>query len=212
MGAIQPFIELCDIEGVSFTDCQEQVFLSASVLRNKNIDVEVSNLTPVKTLFTACNFFFGEAHGCLSRFSVYDATQGSLGPSAVFTSTGASWQGSWEFVDVLVQDSVAPGGALGAQNGGWALETVEINGSSADAIVATGNNTQMTLTGVVGSGNAGFGVRTDNGSHVQVDATTSIGNADARAYQNGNNAPVPAWPAAPFNDTDPSTFSRVFEP
>lgn len=101
------------------------------------------------------------------------------------------------------------------------LITCEINGSQAVAGHAgngAGNGIMLrgplkgTLVAVTGSGNAGIGLVTDDGVHAQVDAATTIGNADARAYKNGNNALVVVWPGAPFNDIDLSTLSRVWEP
>jgi hypothetical protein len=90
------------------------------------------------------------------------------------------------------------------------MTNCQIDDATGDAIKMNGP-TQAVLTGVTGSGNAGYGVVTDDGAHVQVDATVTVGNADGRAFANGAAAPVAAWPGAPFNNTDAVTLSRIFE-
>jgi hypothetical protein len=86
-----------------------------------------------------------------------------------------------------------------------------VSGFAGNAITMTGPS-QSVLSNVTGSGNAGLGLRTDDGAHVQVDAGVTVNNADGRAYQNGNNPVVPVWPGVPFNDVDLTTLSRVWEP
>jgi hypothetical protein len=61
------------------------------------------------------------------------------------------------------------------------------------------------------AGNAGVGVFLDDGTHVEVDVTTTVTGA-LGAYQIDALAPVVAWPGGPFNDVDLSTLSRIWEP
>lgn len=90
------------------------------------------------------------------------------------------------------------------------LLTVQIDNAAGNGITATGP-LQVSASEVTGTGNAGVGINFDDGTHVLVDAATTIGNADGRAYANGG-VPVAAWPGVPFNDTNLTTLSRVWQP
>jgi hypothetical protein len=59
-------------------------------------------------------------------------------------------------------------------------------------------------------------VLASDGSQVQADETTTIGDDGPRAYTNGTTPGTPivvgTWPAAPDNSVNATTFSRVFVP
>jgi hypothetical protein len=75
---------------------------------------------------------------------------------------------------VQITDSVAPNGAIYAHGGGgYALNNVEIDGSSADAVFVDGP-LDVQLINVGGTGNGGIGVHATNGAQVRVDATTTV--------------------------------------
>jgi len=153
----------------------EQFFFQANVLRTKAIDIESTNLTISKSLLLSIpSLFFGAARGFLLGRSVADGLGGSIGPSGVFIGGGASGGQRWEITEALVRNTAAGPAFSATASSNWSFITVAINGTAGDAIAVDGP-TQAFLSGVTGSGNAGYGVVTSDGAHVQVDATTTIG-------------------------------------
>jgi hypothetical protein len=185
MNTSQPILELCDIGGLETENVPEQVLPRSSVLRN-GLDIEASSFTPSRSLMLDLGFaVFGEST-CLSIRSVWDGTQFSIGPTPVFTSTGAAGTGTWEFLQVLIRNSVAPAGAVICQGyGSFAFENVLIQGASADAIHAQ-DQVSLVLTNVAGGtggpgdpANGGVGISLLDGAQARVtdDATLVTGAA-----------------------------------
>jgi hypothetical protein len=204
-------IELCNVAGISGQGPTGTYWLYAngSVFSYGVVAVNCS-------FFSSACHFDGDAAGFFF-FYIANATPQSFA-EAIMSNCGPFTPGEQNGLpivcNVVFQNVLMQGGAAGAgvlvRGGRAVLESVKINNALGNAVdVLEGGIAKFTE--VTGTGNAGFGAFIDDGSHLQVDALTTVGNDTAQAYSNGG-VPVAAWPGAPFNDTNLTTLSRVWEP
>lgn len=204
MNTSQPILELCDIGGLETENVPEQVLPRSSVLRN-GLDIEASSFTPSRSLMLDLGFaVFGDAT-VLSIRSVWDGTQFAIGPTPVFTATGTSGFGTWEFLQVLIRNSTAADAAVLCQGyGSFAFENVLIQGSAGDAIRAQ-DQVSLALTNVQGGtggvsdpANAGYGLQLLDGAQARIfdDATVVTGSAEGP----NSDLKVGVLPVRPWSD------------
>lgn len=207
-GQFSPFFEGCVLEEASFGNCgQLQVGLFSTTVRG-TVNSFLSQLTPLRSFWdTVTSLQIG---GLTHAFRTTVLENCATISSGVAVGTGFASPTDLNFTNCLFKTSAGDAIDLTSPTRLNMLDC-QIDGSAGDAINANGP-CKVVLSGVTGSGNTGYGVRTDDGPHVEVDAATTVGNADARAYHNGSLAPVVAWPGVPFNSTDGVTLSRIWEP
>lgn len=212
-GFIAPFFEICDCLGIHIAGSGAfQSGLFSTTVRGE-VSFAGAYVNPRRSYWavpatTALVIVGGD--GCEFRQCVFEDCP-TIGPSAFVVGLRPTLDVS--FANCIFDGSVDRAIFIQSPTRSELL-TVVINntvGAPGDAIGVDGP-CKAVLADVAGTGNVGYGVRTDDGAHVQVDAATSIGNADGRAYTNGTEAPVAAWPGAPFSDPDLNTLSRIWEP
>lgn len=209
-------IELCDIAGINGQGYAGTYWMLANgcVIR--------SNLLAVN-----CSFFTHACHlDTIDFFYMANATPQSFASSiltdcAQYASpeiTGLPIVCNTAFANCLLDNSgavVDHGGGISVTQGHLALDHVQINDVTGNAIEVLQGSFAV-LNRVTGTGNVGQGVLASDGSQVQADETTTIGDDGPRAYTNGTAPGTPivvgTWPAAPDNSTNATTFSRVFVP
>jgi len=174
--AQQPWIEGCDLRsGIITESCHEQVFLNASVVRGNNgggLDVEGTNITPVRSLFWNVGFVFLGQSNFLLRRSVFD-TCPPLATSAVFPGPGHMLT-NMELRNSLFRDSTGDAVSTGA--GTLSMANVQINNAMGDAIHLVDGLRGAILQNVTGTGNTGFGLHVEDGATARVlDDATDVG-------------------------------------
>ena len=206
-GTDQPIIQLCDIRRGAFFFGIFQVFVSRCYLHGNAMGVasslSIANcfVDNVPNSVNIPNDFLFETRdsiweGCFPLGNMRAAAVGGASPVIGFGGLDCPIYTNFTLVRNALSDGIYYSG------GGGAIRFTQINNSMLDAIRAEEAGGTIGLFHVTGSGNGGLGVRAIDGAHVQVDASTTVGNADLRAYQSGNHPIVPVWPAAPFSDTD----------
>jgi len=204
--AAQPFTELCDFpDGISATGATVQWGMFSTV-------VGAGGILSTGNLFTGRRSYM-RGCGALGFDGFYNEFFNSVfeGCAPISNTDYPSGPAPLDFglANCLIDGSLGNGiDSLGA--GSLNLTNVTINNCLGDAVNMHGVS-QTNVANLTGSGNGGFGIVADDGAHVVVDAATTIGNADGQAYANGG-VPVVAWPGVPFNDTNLTTLSRVWEP
>lgn len=208
--ALQPFTELCDIDGIVGSGATYQLSLLRTTLRTV-IDVEGSAFTPRDSYWTgigsgSSGFLDFQGPLFVARTTVFDTcvTLESEDFAGGFIPTPG-----WAFQNCLLTNS--QGDAVHCKGGAYAFTNVAIDGATGNAILADVGMSYITAANLSGVGNAGTGIVADDGTHVVVDAATTIANDTLSAYSNGG-VPVATWPGVPFNDTNLTSLSRVSEP
>lgn len=209
----QPFVELCDLpDGIFATGAGEQWAMFSTFLGGGIGSTEGNVFTGRRSYIRNANFFaFG---GPYNEFfnSVFEGCVSITNDQ--FPSGAAPL--NFGLRNCLIDGSVSSpdfpsGNGIDSLGGGVInLIDVTIKNCAGDGVNLHGVS-QGNFSNLTGSGNGGFGVVADDGAHVVVDAATTIGNADGRAYTNGG-VPVAVWPGGTFNDTNLTTLSRVSEP
>ncbi len=204
---VAPFFELCDIDGADFVmSGGVQVGLFSTTMRDY-CNAFSTQLTPRRSYWDIPEGLYFDGGVNQFRTTVFE-----VGSS--INSAGAGVAGPAPAIAIAFLNCWflgAPGDAITMLSPtSLDMTTCQIDDSAGNAITASGP-CRVALTGVTGTGNAGFGVQTDDGAHVQVDAATTVIGA-LGAYKNGSHAPVAVWPGVTFSDPDLDTLSRVWEP
>jgi hypothetical protein len=206
IGGNSPSLELCTVDWLLGLDSNDGLYMLGGNVITGACDFEQnSSPTFFSALLLNVNSFFFAIGVQLSTVNTVFDTCSTIGnyPDEPQVTSGIGIKNS------LFRNCNAP--ALFVSFVHCVLVNVKFDNCAGDAMSISQGGFLRCLN-VNGSGNVGYGVVTTGAGSgtVQVDALTKVGDADGRAYTNGNNAPVAAWPAVPFNDTDATTFSRVF--
>lgn len=172
----QPFMELCDIDGLAGFAIPMQFGVTSSVIRS-GIDIECSALTPKQSmLLGVTSIFYMCGAEQVFRQTVLDGCA-AIGPSTFATTNGGLSANAWEFFDCLFTGGTEDG-ILARGGGSWSLENVRFDTAVGDAVHATGLTTGV-LTHVTGAGNGGAGVHLEDGASFRVtdNATLVTGTA-----------------------------------
>jgi hypothetical protein len=170
---LQPFMELCDVDGVEILGVQLQFLALASVFRDF-VASQSSAWSPRRSLVTDAGFLIiGGPSTVLRQVALTGCDP--LGPGGFTTDVGANPLSGWELLNVLIKDGIGDGFAA-AEAGAYSLQDVEIDDCAGDALSATGLVT-LAISGVTGSGSTGVGIHLRDGATCRVldDATLVSG-------------------------------------
>jgi hypothetical protein len=149
------------------------------------------------------------------RGSVVDGCRTiQCGETTSVQSNGQLIGGSVMMSNALIKNMI--GDAIHWPGGNMSLYQVKINDSVAGYPGQIGHAVSLrggvlaVLHEVSGSGNAGFGVFLRDGAQAEVRANTTVTGA-LGAMKVGQNAGLAAYPAPPYNEADPLTFTRAFD-
>lgn len=176
-----PFFELCEL--VDF-QIYEAEFVSELVSCNLVNGIISSLIFAITSRFSGgCSFNNAEDFGVLLGAFEGCGSVGRQSPGLLFMS-GA-----------LIEDSLSDGIA---HVGSGTIINVEINDSAGNGVLADGP-TKLALSGVSGSGNAGVGVRVNNGAQVEKQTTTGFGGIFIRVTGATNAVACEVTTAVPHN-------------
>jgi hypothetical protein len=206
IGGHSPSLELCTVDWLLGLDSNDGLYMLGGNVISGACDFEQnSSPTFFNTLLLNVSSFFFAIGVQLSTVNTVFANCVTIGnyPEEPQVTSGIGIKNS------LFKNCNAP--ALFVSFLHCVLVNVKFVDCAGDAISISQNGYLRLLT-VGGTGNVGYGVRCtgDGSGTVIANDATNIGDAEGRAYVNGNNAPVAVWPAAGDNNVDPTTFSRVF--
>jgi hypothetical protein len=127
---------------------------------------------------------------------------------------GFFFGGVMNISNVLIKNSIGdaivwPGGNASLKN--TKIENAVVGPFSPGNGLVFGGGVLARLEHVTGAGNAGIGVVAYNGAQVEIDAATTL-TGTAGTLKVGKNAVLLAYPGAPYNEADPLTFTRAFDP
>lgn len=170
---LQPFLELCDLDGLGLLGVALQCLTLSSVVRGFAA-VQASSWSPRRSLVLDAGLNIIGGYQEICRQVVFDGCA-PVGPGSFATTQPAVPCSGWEFLNVLVQNGTGDGVAAFG-DGVYSLEQVEVDDCAGDAISAR-DPISVKLSQVTGTGNAGFGVHADDGAQVRVldDATDVTG-------------------------------------
>jgi hypothetical protein len=168
---LQPFLELCDVDGLGLFGTALQCLMLSSVIRDSAV-VQAAAWTPRRSLILDAVLNITGGYGQICRQVVFDGCS-PIGPGSFATIQPAVPCSGWEFLNVLVQNGTGNGVAAFG-DGVYSLEQVEIDDCAGDAISAR-DPISVKLNQVTGVGNAGLGLRVEDGAQVRVlDDSTDI--------------------------------------
>lgn len=172
--AVQPFIELCDVDALGSLGCVLQFGTFSSVLRSF-LDIEASGWSPRRSLVLGAQARVLAGGLQVVRQTVFDGC-GPVGPGQFATANGYFPQQGWEFLNCIFTGSTGDMAVHAAGSGAYSLEAVQIDQAAGDAIRAEGL-VSVVLNNVRGTGSFGFGVVANDGAQVRVvdDATDVSG-------------------------------------
>jgi hypothetical protein len=168
---LQPFLELCDIDGLGFFGIALQALMLASVVRGFAA-IQGAAWSPRRSLVLGAGLNITGGSGQIFRQVVFDGSA-PIGPGSFATAQPGLPPGGWELLNILIQNGTGDGVAAFG-DGVYSLEQVEIDDCAGDGISAR-DPISVKLAQVTGTGNGGLGLRAEDGAQVRVlDDSTDI--------------------------------------
>lgn len=163
--AVQPFIELCDVDSIGSLGCALQLGTFSSVLRSF-LDIEASGWSPRRALVLGAQTRMLAGGIQVVRQTVFDGCA-AIGPGQFATANGYFPQQGWEFLNCIFTGSTGDMAVFAVGGGAYSLDSVQIDEGAGDAIRAMGP-VSVVLNNVRGTGSLGFGVAAMDGAQVRV--------------------------------------------